>query len=272
MVGLLVRDAALGDEVEDVVGPVLDGDVLDLRALEGDEFDHGAVQRGGGELRRGAAFHVGDLGAFVGDDEGALELAEVFRVDAEVGLERLGDLHALGDVDEGAAGEHGAVERGELVVAGRDDLAEELAEDLGMLAERLGGVGEDDALLGDDLLDVGVGGFGIELGLDAGEELALLLGNAETLEGPLDVVGHLFPRALGLLALREVVADLVEIDVLEILGGPVRGHGHVERRSSGRLEAEFEDPRRLLLDRADVADGVLGSGRCRRRIRSPRCR
>jgi hypothetical protein len=59
--GFLVRDAALGDEVEDVVGPVLDGDVLDLGALERDELDHGAVQRGGRELRGGAALHVGHL-------------------------------------------------------------------------------------------------------------------------------------------------------------------------------------------------------------------
>ena len=68
--------------------------------LQRDEFDHGAVQRRGLELRRGAAFHVHDLGAFVGDDERALELAEVLRVDAEVGLQRLLHLHALRHVDE----------------------------------------------------------------------------------------------------------------------------------------------------------------------------
>ena len=152
--GVLHGEAALGDEVEDVGRPVLDGDVLDLGALEGDELDHGGVEGGGGELGGGAALHVGDLGALVGDDEGALELAEVFRVDAEVGLEGHGDLHALGDVDEGAAGEDGAVEGGELVVAGGDDLAEPLAENLRMLAEGLGGVAEDDALLGDDVLNI----------------------------------------------------------------------------------------------------------------------
>ena len=164
--------------------------------LQRDEFDDGAVQRRGLELRRGAALHVHDLGAFVGDDERALELAEVFRVDAEVGLQRVLHLHARRHVDERAAGEDGAVERGELVVAGRDDLAEPLSEDLRVLAQALGGADEDDALLADGLLDVRVGGLGVELRLDAGEELALLLGNAEALEGPLDVVGHLVPRAL----------------------------------------------------------------------------
>jgi hypothetical protein len=112
------------------------------------------------------------------------------------------------------------------------------------------------------LLDVGIGGLGVELGLDAGEELALLLGDAEALEGLLDVVRHLVPRALGLLALREVIADLVEIDVLEILRRPVRGHGFLEEGLEG-LEAEIEDPRGLLLDGADVADGVLGQAGAR---------
>ena len=98
------------------------------------------VQGGGLELRRGAAFHVHHLGALVGDDERALELAEVLRVDAEVGLQRLLQLHALRDVDERAAGEDRAVEGGELVVAGRDDLAEPRAEDLLVLLQALGGV------------------------------------------------------------------------------------------------------------------------------------
>ena len=65
-----------------------------------------------------------DLSTFVGDDEGALELAEVFRVDTEIGLERLLELHSFGHVDEAAAGECRAVEGGELVVAGRDNLSE----------------------------------------------------------------------------------------------------------------------------------------------------
>ena len=78
---------------------------------------------------RGAAFHVGDLGTFVGDDQGALKLAEVFRVDAEVGLQWLLELHALGHVDEAAAGESRAIQGGKLVVGCRDDLAEVGAED-----------------------------------------------------------------------------------------------------------------------------------------------
>ncbi len=135
---LLVRQAALGHEVEDIRRPVLDGDVLDLRALHRDEFDHRAVQRGGLEFRRGAAFHVHHLGAFIGDDERALELAEVLRVDAEVGLQRVLHLHARRHIDEGAAAEDGAVERAEFVVARRDDFAEPFPENLRVILQPLG--------------------------------------------------------------------------------------------------------------------------------------
>ena len=75
--GVFVGDAAFGDEVEDVGAPVLHGDVLDFGAFHGDEFDDGGVQGRGFEFGCGATFHVHDFGAFIGDDEGALELAEL---------------------------------------------------------------------------------------------------------------------------------------------------------------------------------------------------
>ena len=67
--------------------------------------------------------------ALVGDDEGPLELAHVLGVDPEVGLKRNVDLHALGHVDERPTRPDRRVERGELVVASRDDGREVLLED-----------------------------------------------------------------------------------------------------------------------------------------------
>ena len=49
---------------------------------------------------RRAALDVVHLAALVGDDQRALELAHVLRVDAEVGLQRHLDLHARRHVDE----------------------------------------------------------------------------------------------------------------------------------------------------------------------------
>ena len=59
--GIFMREAALGHEIEDVRGPVLDSDVLEFRAFKRDQLDDRAVQRGSVELRRGATFHVSQL-------------------------------------------------------------------------------------------------------------------------------------------------------------------------------------------------------------------
>jgi len=165
--------------------------------------------------------------------------------------------HAWRDIDETASAEDGAVESGELVVTGRDDLAEPLLEDLGMLFQPLGGADKDDPLLADRGLDVGVGGLAVELGLHTRQELALLLGDAKTLEGLLDVVGNLVPAALRLLSLREVVADVLKDNVLQVLGGPVGGH-RLREEVAVPLLAEGADPVGIALHVADVVDGGLG--------------
>ena len=254
---ILHREAALGDEVEDVGRPVLDGDVLDLRAFQGDQLDDCGVQRRCLEFRRGAAFHIHYLGAFVGDDEGALELAEGFRIDAEIGLQRLLELYALGDVDEGAAGKHRAVEGGILIVAGGNDFPEPRAEDFLMLFEPLRGSHEDHPLFGEFLFHVGVGGLGVELGLNSCEESAFLLRDAEALEGFENIGGNIIPRTLRLFPVGEVEADFVVVDVFEILGRPVRGC-RLAFENGERFVAELAHPIGILLHVADVIDSRGG--------------
>src|SRR5437868_12659851 len=97
--------AAFGDKIEDVVRPVLNGDVLDFRALERDQFDHRAVQRRGVEFWCGAALHVSELRAFVRDDQRAFELPEVFGVDSKISLKWMLHFHAWRDINERAATE-----------------------------------------------------------------------------------------------------------------------------------------------------------------------
>ena len=113
----------------------MNGDVLNFGVLERNKLDNRTVKRSCLKFRRCAAFHVGDLRVFVGDDERALELAEVFRVDSEVGLQGLLEFYAFRHVDKAAAGEGGAVKRGEFVIRGWDDLTEVGLEDLGILGE-----------------------------------------------------------------------------------------------------------------------------------------
>ena len=144
--------AALGDEIVDAalaVGvariPVLHGRVLDLGVVERDQFDHRGVQLVLVAHRRGAAFEIAHVGALVGDDQRALELAGVLLVDAEIGRELHRAAHARRHVDERAVGEHRRIERGEEIVGHRHHGAEILLHQLGMLAQRLGDRHEDDA-------------------------------------------------------------------------------------------------------------------------------
>src|SRR3546814_19264799 len=81
----------------------------------------------------------------IGDDQGALELAGVLRIDAEVGAELHRTAHALGDVGEGAVGEYRRVQAGVLVVAVGHHRAEVLADQLRMVFHRHGNRAEDEA-------------------------------------------------------------------------------------------------------------------------------
>ena len=135
----------------------------------------------------------------------------VLAVDAEVGLQRHLHLDARRHVDERAARPDRAVERGELVVARRDDRAEVLAHQLGVLPQRGVHVAEQDAL-GLQLLPVAVVD---DLGVVDDEAL----GHEVVVAGDLDVVGRL--DAYGL--------DRLETDEPEHVAGV-----GPERRALGR--------------------------------------
>jgi hypothetical protein len=186
----------LGHEVVDVVRPVLDRGVADLRARQGDDLHDRGVERVRGVDGRSAALDVVDLGALVHDDQRPLELTGVLGVDAEVGLERQRDLDALRHVHERAARPDRAVQGRELVVLGRDDRGEVLPEELRILLQTLVGAHEDDADLGQLLADAVVDDLGVVLRADAGQELALGLGMPEALEGLLDLVRDVVPGLL----------------------------------------------------------------------------
>ena len=134
----------------------------------------------------------------------------------------------------------------------RDDRAVELAEDLRVLDEALVRAHEDDAELGQLLLDGVVDDLGVVLGADAGQELPLRLGDAEPLERRLDLLRDVVPGLLLALGRLPVVDDLVEVDLVEA----VRPHRH---RSLQEVvvgaQAGLEHPVRLVLEPADLLDG-----------------
>src|SRR5690606_28617803 len=100
--GVAVGDGTLAHQVEDVVRPVLDGRVPAAAVLLDDDLDHRGVEGVRGVHRSGTALDVVHVGALVHDDQRPLELAHVLGVDPEVGLQRLVDVDARRDVDEGA--------------------------------------------------------------------------------------------------------------------------------------------------------------------------
>ena len=229
--------AALGDEVVDAALafgvariPVLHGRVLDLGVVERDQFDHGGVELVLVAHRRGAAFEIGDVGALLGDDQRALELAGIPLIDAEIGRQLHRAAHALGHVDEGAVGEDRRVERGVEIVGDRHDRAEILPHDLRIFADRLGDRAEDDAGLLQLLLEGGDDRDRIEhrvdgdpRALDAGQHLALAERNAELLVGREQLGIDLVEALRALAALRRgVVVDVLEVDLRIVDLGPGR--------------------------------------------------
>src|SRR6185312_7496570 len=187
--------AALGDEIVDaalavlVAGiPVLHRRVLDLGIVEGDQLHHGGVQLVLVAGRRRAALEIAHMRAFLGDDQGALELAGVLLVDTEIGRQLHRAAYTLGDEAERAVGEDRGVERRIIVIGHRHDRAQVLLHQFAVLADRLRNRAEDDADLGQffakggddrDRVHHRIDGHGpVRLALarafDAGEDGALL--------------------------------------------------------------------------------------------------
>ena len=188
--------ATLGDEVVDAphtfLGagvPVLNGGVLDLGVVQGDQFDDGGVQLIFVTHGCRAALEVADVAALVGDDEGAFELTRVGGVDAEVGGQFHRAADALGDVDEGAIGEDRRVQGGVVVVVGRDHGTDVLPDELRVLPHRFAEGTEDDSLIGELVLEGGGHRHGVEHGIhgDAGEHLLLFQRDAQLVVGREDL-------------------------------------------------------------------------------------
>ena len=142
--------------------------------------------------------------------------------------------------------------RGELVVGGRDDRAEILAEQVRILAHGRVGVGEDHALLGQVLAERAVDDLALVLGLHAGEELLLGLGNPQLVEGVLDLRRHVFPGVALAVGGLEIIEHVLEIDV----DPPAPQRHRLGIEDIQALEAKLPHPRRLALHCRDFLDDL----------------
>ena len=188
-----------------------------MRTLAHEELDGARVQVGDVVLGGRAALDEVQARVILDDDERVLELARAARVEAEVALQRIVKLYAGRHVDERAARPHGAVQGRELVVGGRDELHEVVADDalpLGIL-QRLLDARVDDAHLGGGFLHGVVHELRVVLRAHAGEVAALGLRDAQTVEGVLDILGDVVPARLLVGLGLHVGDDVVHVEAVD---------------------------------------------------------
>ena len=150
---------------------------------------------------------------------------------------------------------HRRVEGGELVVVERDDRAEVPLDQVGVLPK--GGVHvAEQHPLGLEVLAVAVvDDLALVLGGDAGEVLALRLGDAQLVVGGLHRVGQLVPGVDLLVDGLDVVVDVVEVDRGHVAAPG--GHGPALEVAQG-LQPPVGHPLRLALHPGHLLDDVLG--------------
>ena len=125
----LVAYRAFRVQVVHVLRPVLDGRIAQVRVFANEQLNGACVQVRHVVFRGRAAFDEVQIGAIFYNDERVLELACALRIQAEVTLQREVELGVFRHVHEAAARPHGAVERCEFMVGGRNERHEFLANE-----------------------------------------------------------------------------------------------------------------------------------------------
>src|SRR5439155_529376 len=257
-------DRALGVEVVDVLGPVLDRRVARLGALLDEDLDDRGVHRVDAVGLRGAALDVVHVRAFVGDDQRVLEGALAGALHAEVGLQRQVARDALGDVDEGTARPDGAVQRGELVVLRRDALGHEvLLDELGVLRDRRVHRAEEDALLGVLLLEALVDRLLAPDADDSRVVLALGLRDPDVLVGLLHLLRNVVPAVVTAGRRRGVEDQVVEVQTREV---DAPGGDRLALEDLERFQALRAHPVGLALDLRELLDDFARDARARAQL------
>ena len=179
-----------------------------------------------------------------------LKLAGAGGVQAEIRLQRNLHMYARRDVDEGAAAPHSTVQGRELMIRRRHQLHKMLTHHLGIGAgEGAFHIGVHNALGGYFSLDVVVNHLGVILSTDTGQAGALGLGDAQTLKGVLDVVGHFTPLAAHLGIGAHVGDDVAHVQAGD--GGAPVLHRHLVVGFQC-FQAEDAHPFRVVLFLTDL--------------------
>ena len=84
--------------------------------------------------------------ALISDDQGALELAHVLRINPEVSLQRNLNMHTRRHINKRPARPNRRIQGGELIITRRNDRAEILLEELRVLLQSSVRIHENDTL------------------------------------------------------------------------------------------------------------------------------
>ena len=169
------------------------------------------------EFRSGATFQVAHAGAFVGDNQGAFELARFLVVDAEVGGKVHGALDSGWNIDEASVAKDGAVECCKVVVACGNHTAQVFLDEFGVFLDGVANAAEQDAHFHELALVAGINTDRIENRVHGhvGKSLLFVQRDAKLFEGGQKFRVHVLNFFVALLGLRGGVID----DVLQVYGG-----------------------------------------------------
>ncbi|MNZ97911.1 hypothetical protein D3C78_1171760 [compost metagenome] len=99
-------------------------------------FHHGCVQLVAVAHGRRTPFDITDVTAFVGHQNGALELSGFFGVDTEIGRQFHRATHAFRDVNKGPVRGHGGIECSKEIIVTRHNGADVLFHQIRMIVDR----------------------------------------------------------------------------------------------------------------------------------------
>ena len=244
----------LGYQVVHVVRPVLNGGVTAAPALFHNDLHHCRVQ-GVRLVDRGrATLDVVHVRIFIHNDQGALKLAHVLRVNTEVRLQRNVYMHPWRHINKGATGPNGGVQGRELVVTSGNNGAKVLLEQLFVLTKRGVGIDENDALFLQILTDLVVDHLRLILrGNTCNQALLLRLRNAQLVVGVLNILRQVFPAGRLLLRRADVVLDVVKVNARQV-SAPSRHR--LLFKDLECLQTLVEHPLRLFLNAGDVTHNL----------------
>src|SRR5574344_37396 len=164
--------ASLGDEVEHTALsifiariPVLHGGIFHLGIVVDDNLDDGGMELVLIAHRSRTSLKIRHIRIVVGNDERALKLSCIARIDTEITAQFHRTTYTLGDIYERTVAEHRTIECGKEIVAIRHHRTEIFLDKVGIILHGITYRTEDDALLGKFLLEGGLHRYRVHDGI-----------------------------------------------------------------------------------------------------------